>query len=295
MQELDGALTVDLEDWRSALNPRADADYRRRPPVDGDYLTTSARKLMADLDGAGAKATFFVLGEVAAAVPDLVREIASKGHEVASHSPVHLPIRSIPRPEFKAMMLRDWDLLSGLASGGVLGFRAPYFSVRRSDGWLVETLADIGFRYDSSVVPTWTPYWGLPSAPKAPYLLDPKDLARKRPAGRLLEIPVSVWPTWRLLGLPIGGGFYMRAWPTSMLVRMLRRNIGSGHPLVLYIHPGNLEADKPKISSPTLRDRLSQYAAAGRGETSFRRLLKEFRFGTVREVFSSEIARVGRS
>ena len=288
---LHGALTVDLEDWRCALNPRPGMNHLNRPAVDEEYLRRATGTLLRELEERDAKATFFILGEVASAVPELVRDIARRGHEIASHSSVHLPPRMIPRDEFASMLRHDVRVLEELSGVAPAGFRAPYFAVRRDEGWILKALADAGIRYDSSIVPTWTPYWGIPSAPKSPYLPTMDDLARPAVQGQILELPVTVWPTWKhLLGLPLGGGFYMRAWPTELLIQLFRRNIASNHPLVLYIHPGNLESKKERIDSPTVRDRISQYALGSRGSSSFRRVLKEFRFGTMRQVFSRELA-----
>jgi polysaccharide deacetylase family protein (PEP-CTERM system associated) len=294
--KFDGALTIDLEDWRCALDPKPNADHRSRPAVDAGYVRDATIQMLFKLEDYGAKATFFVLGEVAKAVPEVVREIARKGHEIASHSPVHLPPKMIPRAEFATLLRRDLNLLHDLSGKKPIGFRAPYFSINRSDGWLLELLAESGLSYDSSVVPTWTPYWGIPSAPKSPYFPDFSDLSKRKGAGNILEIPVTVWPSWeRLMGLPVGGGFYMRVWPTSVLMEIMRRNVRSEHRLVIYIHPGNLQQDKERVPSPSVRDRLSQYALAGRGMSTFTRLLEEFRFGSVSEVFSHELSEVRRS
>jgi len=295
-RKFDGALTIDLEDWRCALDPKPNADYRNRPAIDVGYVRDATIRILSKLDDYEAKATFFVLGEVAEAVPEVVREIARKGHEIASHSPVHLPPKMIPRTKFATLFWRDLDLLHDLSGKRPIGFRVPYFSISRSDGWLLDLLAGSGLHYDSSIVPTWTPYWGIPSAPKHPYFPDFSDLARKKEAGNIVEIPVTVWPSWEgLMGLPVGGGFYMRAWPTPILMGALRRNVRSGHPLVIYIHPGNLQQRKERVSSPTVRDRLSQYALAGRGMSTFARLLQEFRFGSISDVFSHELRRLRRS
>jgi len=81
----------------------------------------------------------------------------------------------------------------------------------------------------------------------------------------------------------------MRAWPTPFMMWMLRRNIVAGHPLVLYVHQGNIEAEKERIPNPTLRDRISQYAGLSRGLDSFRRVVRAFRFAPMCEVFEEEI------
>lgn len=290
---LDGALTVDLEDWRCALDPGAYSDYRHRPRLNEDYLKQSTRNLLRELDNAGTKATFFVLGEVAMTVPEVVREVSRRGHEVASHSPVHVPAHNIPREELESMIRRDFSLLEELTGQKPKGFRTPYLAISRGDGWLLEMLSKIGFLYDSSVAPTMTPYWGIPSAPKEAYRPDFFDIAKVCNNGPILEVPLTVWPSWRVLpGLPIAGGFYMRAWPTSVLKWMLRRNVHAGIPLNLYIHPGNLESEKESVSSPTVRDRISQYLWVGRGVSSFRSLLANFDFGTLYQIHKSKIDHV---
>jgi len=287
---LDGALTIDLEDWRCALNPDRNADYRRRPPPNADYLKESTSRLFRELDEAGSKATFFVLGEVAEAAPEIVREVVRRGHEIASHSPVHLPPSMIPRQVYEDMMRKDIRLLEDLVGCRPRGFRVPYMSIGKRDGWLMEMLARLGFSYDSSIAPTWTPYWGIPFAPKHPYYPSSSNLARESAHGPVIEIPLTVWPSWSLLpGLPIAGGFYMRAWPIRALKWMLRRNVTAGFPLNIYIHPGNLETDKERVIDPTMRDRISQYAGSSRGMASFRAILSEFKFGTLYEVHKDRI------
>lgn len=291
---LHGAVTVDLEDWKCALSPSSESDLRSRPEVDTSYITSSTNDLLRRLDQYEHKATFFVPGEVARAVPDTIRKLSREGHEIASHSPMHVPLKRIPRDSLRDLIARDVSLLRELAGVPPSGFRAPYFSICRSDGWLMSMLAELGFVYDSSVVPTWTPYWGIPFAPKTPYFPDISDISREAPSGKILEIPVSVWPSFKHLpGLPVGGGFYMRMWPSSFLSLAMRMNVHKGLRLVIYVHPGNLEDAKPPISHPTFRDRLSQYAFIERGPVSFGRLLGEFRFGTIRDVFAAEIARTG--
>jgi polysaccharide deacetylase family protein (PEP-CTERM system associated) len=292
---LDGALTVDLEDWRCALNPDKHADYRRRPLPSEEYLLKSTSNLLRELDGAGAKATFFVLGEVAEVVPEIVENVARKGHEIASHSPVHLPPTMIPKHAYENLLRRDITLLEQLSGERPRGFRVPYMAVKRHDGWLIEMLSRLGFSYDSSIAPTWTPYWGIPFAPKHPYFPNSADIGKRAAQGSVLEIPLTVWPSWNILpGLPVAGGFYMRAWPAPVLRWMLRRNVRNGVPLNLYIHPGNLESNKERVADPTIRDRVSQYAGSNRGITSFRAILSEFKFGTLYQIYKEIIDATGK-
>jgi len=291
--KLQGAITIDLEDWRSALNPRLNSDFRNRPPVDESYMKESAKKILGELSKANVRATFFVLGDVISAVPDVIKDISRKGHEIASHSPLHYPPKTIPRKEFESLLKQDSAALEELTGKRPAGFRAPYFAVNRDDGWLLEVLSGLGFLYDSSVVPTWTPIYGIASAPKSAYFPNMSDIACSSGSALILEIPVTVWPTWTSLpGAPIGGGFFMRFWPEAIYIHLLRRIVKSGHRLMLYVHPGDIEIKNTEPMKLSCGDRIVQHFGMKRGLSVFRHLLEEFRLGTVEETYSEELNRV---
>lgn len=291
--KLQGAITIDLEDWRSALNPRSNSDFRNRPPVNESYMKGSTKKILGELSKADVRATFFVLGDLISAVPDLIKDISRKGHEIASHSPLHYPPKAMPRKEFKRLLNHDSAALEELIGKRPAGFRAPYFAVNRDDGWLLEVLSGLGFLYDSSVVPTWTPIYGIASAPKTAYFPDISDIAHTSRSALIVEIPVTVWPTWTSLpGAPIGGGFFMRFWPEAIYIHLLRRIVKSGHRLMLYVHPGDIEIKNTEPMKLSGGDRIVQHFGMERGLSVFRHLLEEFRLGTVEEAYSEELNRV---
>ena len=125
-----------------------------RRPVLTDELDRLLPELLELLDSASAKATFFVLGEVAARLPARIREIAAAGHEIGSHSYLHL------RSDWQK--LRRWrrdveaskSLLEDVSGTPILGFRAPEWSLRRVGNPRLEELATLGFVYDSSLTPS---------------------------------------------------------------------------------------------------------------------------------------------
>lgn len=88
----------------------------------------STQQILDNLDAYGAKATFFCQGTNANAVPEMVKEMATRGHQVASHSYWHNNLTSIS----EADVLREWQSSEEtiLAASGVrttVG-RAPYGS-----------------------------------------------------------------------------------------------------------------------------------------------------------------------
>src|SRR5690606_40321277 len=76
--------TVDVEEYFqvSAFEARLD---RRLWGMMESRVADSVRGLLEMLDRYGARGTFFVLGWLADRKPEIVREIASAGHEIASH------------------------------------------------------------------------------------------------------------------------------------------------------------------------------------------------------------------
>jgi len=249
--------------------------------------------LLKELDDTNTKATFFVLGDIARAASDILKEISRRGHEVASHSPTHVPPHTISRNKLISMIKDDVEFIDEVVGRRPIGFRAPYFAVRRSDGWLLETLSDLGFKYDSSVVPTWTPLYGIPYAPKSAYFPKMSDVGKTAPDGRIAELPVTVWPSWaNLPGIPIGSGFFLKMWPVQLTRFGLRRNRKSNLPLVLYLHPGDVDNNKERIEGMSFTDSTIQYFGAKHGTSNLRILLREFRLTTVSEAFSSVLETV---
>jgi len=283
--ELDGALTVDLEDWHSALWPTERRNLRESSVMDEHYVRRATSILLRELEDSNVRATFFVLGEVAQAVPELIKDISNKGHEIANHSPTHVPLWQISRSKLEPLIRRDTTLLESLTGRRPRGFRAPYFAIGRDDGWLLELLSREGYWYDSSVVPSWTPLYGIPSAPKSAYHPQISDLSKATSKRGILEIPITVWPPWPgLPGLPVGGGFFFRAWPEKFIIFALKRSL---KPLVLYTHPGDLDLDKARTPGLSARDMAVQHLGSRRGFSSFQRVLREFRLGTISDVFGT--------
>src|ERR1700678_2657395 len=148
--ELSGLLSVDVEDYFQ-VEAFADCVDRRRWPEYPSRVEANTQAILDLFDECKVKGTFFILGWVAARFPDLVREIARRGHEAACHSYWHRPVFKLTREEFRDDTRRAKDLIEAAAGAAVDGYRAPSFSVTRDSWWALEILAELGFRYDSSV------------------------------------------------------------------------------------------------------------------------------------------------
>ena len=264
------ALTVDFEDWYHGI----EIPHTRWAGFE-DRLAGATRRLLEILGGAGARGTFFVLGWAAERHPELVREIADAGHEIATHGWTHTFVYRQSPSEFREEVRRSIHLLESLSGLRVIGHRAPYFSITRDSLWALEILAELGIRYDSSIFPVLNYRYGIVNAPRWPHQ------AAAGPRG-LTEFPIT---TWRVLGrnLPVAGGAYFRILPYAFTRHAWRAVNRAGHPAAFYLHPWELDPEHPRIPLPR-RVALTHYANLRVTEGRLRRLLSDFRFAPMKEV-----------
>lgn len=217
--------TLDLEDQRAPHDPVT--RYRARTEELLDLWATHR-----------VRATVFVVGELAAEAPDLVRAVAAGGHELGLHGWTHTPLPDLGPERLRRDAERGKALLEDLGGRAVVGFRAPVFSLVPEARWATEILAEVGFTYSSSVLPARNPLYGDPSAPTRPF---------RWPSG-LVELPCPVVRAGPI-GLPFLGGTYLRLVPTAA-VRLARAAVGDRQLLWCYLHPYDLDPDEPRWVVP---------------------------------------------
>lgn len=94
-------------------------------------------------------ATFFVPGHTAETYPDIVEELAARGHEVAHHGYLHEPPLSLEsRDAEEAILERGLEVLERVSGTTPQGYRAPAWRVSPHT---ISLLAEHGFLYDSSL------------------------------------------------------------------------------------------------------------------------------------------------
>lgn len=204
----------------------------------GGRAAAQTLRLLDLLEAAGAPGTFFLLDEVVRQDPALVRAIAARGHEVASHGHRHEHLARQDPAGFVAGMRAARDRLAEAVGRAPLGYRAPYFSLTPAVAWVPEALAGLGFAYSSSVLPAWNPMAGWPGAPRRPFLW---------PSG-LLELPVPV-ARCGPLHLPFLGGMYLRwlpPWRLTFLANRWAAEEAQGA-LWSYCHPYDLDREEALV------------------------------------------------
>ena len=78
------------------------------------------------LDAAGAKATFFLVGEQMADSPDLAGEILSRGHEVGVHGQRHFRHDRVPAAESVADIEAGYAAIAAVMDAPPRFYRPPY-------------------------------------------------------------------------------------------------------------------------------------------------------------------------
>jgi len=229
------ALSIDVEDWFHAANLNVARESWERCEL---RVERNTMRMMEILEASNARATFFVLGWVAEKCPQLVRAIAAAGHEVASHGYAHELVYSLKPGEFRSDVLRSKQYLEDLTGKPVRGYRAPSFSITE---WAIPILQDVGFDYDSSVVPTIAHHrYGR---------LNGMDAGRPIVLLRdgFYEVCISCIRLGKR-GIPWGGGGYFRLVPYLMWLWGMRGILRSGTPYIFYIHPWEIDAGQPRVT-----------------------------------------------
>jgi polysaccharide deacetylase family protein (PEP-CTERM system associated) len=258
-------LTVDLEDWYHCLEPEPQHWREFEPRIDAvtDHL-------LLLLQECNAEATFFVLGDVAENHPALIRRILSGGHEIGSHGWHHRFIYAQERAEFREDVFRSIHLLQDLTGLPVRSYRAPYFSVTKASLWALDILRDLGIANDSSIFPIMNPRYGIPDAPRTPHEIRPG----------LMEWPISTLPM-PLVNIPFCGGFYLRLLPWSLVrlgIRILERR---EEPLLVYIHPWELDRDQPHYQTGSRFLNFRHYYGLNETAAKLRSMLQQTRYSSL--------------
>ena len=174
------ALSIDLEDWFCAYNLRIKIEDWPTCELRVEANTRRILELLAKHD---TRATFFVLGWIAERVPDLVREIEQRGHEIATHGYSHTVLTEMTPEAFEMDLCRALAVTQPCISQAILGFRAPSFSVTRKTLWALDILAKHGIKYDSSIFPiSYHPDYGIPDASLAIHPIGVLSESRRMPA-----------------------------------------------------------------------------------------------------------------
>ncbi len=275
---MDNIITIDLEDWHSLVGGRLTGFF----PAPSKNLLPQIDRLLNILDQYQTKATFFVLGTLAESHPGLVKQIAAQGHEIASHGYSHLAIFKVSPEKFREDAKKSKLLLEDIAGNLVTGYRAAEFSIIRKTIWALETLAELGFVYDSSIFPIYHRRYGIYDFPKSIKNYELPNYLN------IVEIPLSTFSIGKFNWSFAGGG-YFRLMPLGLICNMTKNQSINQISIVTYFHPHEFDSNylcaADVIQPRTLREwmrclRINFHQNLGRRTVPVKVsvLLKRFRF-----------------
>jgi len=266
------ALSVDVEDWYQVHSFRdsiTSADWDSCP----SRIVNNTERVLDLFDEYRVRGTFFVLGYVAHRYPELVMEIARRGHEVSTHGYMHVAIPEQKREEFVEDLRKSVTLLQKITKKRVLGYRAPSWSLTKGN-WemVVNALINNELMYDSSIYPIRLRY-GIHDACR--FASEVRD--------GFYEIPLS---TMRIFNnnVPIGGGFFLRATPYGFTRWCIRRLNRAGARAVVYFHTWEIDRQTPRIHASISRKFVHYYKISSM-ERKICALLRDFSFDSIENVF----------
>ncbi len=276
MTETRNAMTVDVEDYFqvSAFERVISRNHWDKVPHRVGRNTEKVLDLFAEHN---ISATFFTLGWVAERFPEVIRRIVAEGHELASHGYQHVRATQQTAVEFREDVVRTKKLLEDIGGVSVRGYRAASYSISANNLWALDELQRAGYEYSSSIFPGKHDLYGIPGSPRFRY--------RPRGENGILEIPVT---TVALFGsnFPCAGGGFFRLYPYVLSRWALKRvNLHDHEPGMFYFHPWELDPDQPRQAGISLKTRFRHYLNLSRMENRLVRLIKDFDWGRMDEVF----------
>ena len=270
------AMTVDVEDYFqvSAFEKHiARSEWDDLP----HRVPDNTNRILDLFDQYQVKATFFTLGWIAERYPALIRRIVDEGHELASHGYQHIRVTEQTPEQFRADIRKNKQILENISGAEVIGYRAASYSIGANNLWALQILEDEGHRYSSSIYPVKHDLYGMPDAPR--FVFQPENVRS------LLEVPIT---TLKVLNknMPCGGGGFFRLYPYQFskwayqYINSVEKQSG-----IFYFHPWEIDPDQPRQQNLPLKSRFRHYLNLSRVEARLNRLLSDFAWDTMQNVF----------
>jgi polysaccharide deacetylase family protein (PEP-CTERM system associated) len=278
------AFTVDLEEYFHPTEVQQAAgvqDWATLP----SRVSEQTQVLLELLDRNSVRATFFVLGWVAEHHPQVINRIVEAGHEIACHSYAHQLVYRFTPEEFRRDTMRAVRAIEDASGVTPRAYRAPSYSITEQSFWALEVLVECGFTHDSSIYPISHDRYGIRGFPRHAHAIE-------TPSGPIVEVPVATVQLSRDRVAPIGGGGYLRLLPYRYTAAGIRRlNSEEGQPACIYLHPWEVDPLSPRLAKGLI-SRLRTYTGLRSMPRKVERLLSDFRFSTMSQVYAACESRV---
>lgn len=241
-------LTFNPEDWYNGnVNPQ-DTDWRRfEYRVDKMILP-----ILDVLDKKEVKATFFCMGWLAEKHPEIVKEIANRGHQIGCNSYMHAEPNALTMNQFYDDVKCSKELLEKVSGKTVEAYRAPNYAIHGIEEWYFKVLKDLGFKYDSSVFgDKFTVFEGIKEFPVCKY------------KGKI----------------SYSGGGYFRLMPYCLIKYWMKNS----DYVMTYFHPRDFDKDQPRWEGLSTKDKFLNYVGLNSSYEKWLKMMDDFDFVNIEE------------
>lgn len=263
-------LTFDIEEWFHILDhaeTKTEAAWQNYE----SRIHRNMDRIHQMLDTRKQKATFFCIGWIAKKYPEVIKEIANKGHEIATHSNLHQLAYEQSRQAFESDLERSIKSLEDIIEKKIRMYRAPGFSVMPENKWVFEVLHKYGIEIDASIFPAKRAHGGFEVFGHAePCWIELDGI-------KLKEFPINLSNT---LGKNIifSGGGYFRLFPYSLINLLTKKS----NYVMTYFHPRDFDAAQPMIPGLGLARKFKSYYGLKNALPKLEKWLDDFDFTDIK-------------
>lgn len=269
-------LTIVLEDYFNNFGHVIERSHWHRFET---RVERGTRRALDLLDAHGIRATFFAVGWIAETMPELIRDVAARGHEVASKGYDQRGVHDQSPEVWQDDVARARETIERASGRRVLGYRSPGWAAEE-DLWSLEVLANDGYLYDSSIKPVGFAFRRQPG----------RLVAHANRFGNrtLWEFPVASASVGGCR-LPIGTGNYVRQLPEWLMQRVVAHGERSvADPFVMYFHTWELDPDQPQITAISPVSRMRFYRNIDKMHRRLGEYFQRYEFTNIQEYLGVE-------
>jgi len=253
-------LSIDVEDNFTYDELQNKDDWQRYE----SQVVENTLRILSLLQKHNAIATFFIVGKVAERHPELIKFIIDGKHEVASHSYWHRPLSQMNFDEIEQDISMSSEILSSLTGKKVFGYRAMGYSAPEDEARFFSLLKKYGYIYDSSKK------------------INNQNICRTIQKYEIYQIYPSKISFFFFKKIIFSGGTYFRLLPMFLINSGFSFYRRSNQPVMLYIHPWELNKDQPK-RNVSFKQKLLQSPITFTTEKKLTYLLQRYRFISIKD------------
>jgi len=271
-------LTFDIEDWFHILEVDEVANIEKWAKLES-RIYKNVEYILDTLDKFDTKATFFILGWIADFYPDLVRQIALRGHDLGSHSYAHKLVYKQSKSDFEYDLRLSIEKIEACTGVVVNKYRAPGFSIKNDCFWAFDCLAKNGIEIDGSLFCAPRSHGGISG-----FDINEPVYIKTIYGDNILCMPMTYFDFLNKKIILEGGG-YFRIAPWQFLNFVYSRNTRYS---MSYFHPRDFDSLQPRLSNLSLIKRFKTYAGLRYSYQKFERLIGTYDFVSVDEFIEKD-------